>query len=115
MLKRGTGELLIPEPLRSKGSAAEICRYVDWHHWNHYALGGTTDPRNISPLSPEEHNERTAKIDVPAIAKAKRLEKKEAAFRQRILDKSNGLAAAKKDRKNKIPSRPFPKKVKKDA
>lgn len=88
MLKRGTGEWLIPEPIRSTGTADEIVRWVEWHHENYYAEGGTTDPRMLTPLAPEDHHERTNKIDKPRIAKNKRIKKETEEFRARLLAKA---------------------------
>jgi hypothetical protein len=119
MLKKGTGEWLIPEPLRSEGSAIEICAHVEWDHARHAALGGTCDPRNLTPRTKEDHAEKTNKIDKPAIAKCKRIEQKEREFRDRILAKEEGeakelifkLRNSRGWSKRKIPSRPFPKRI----
>lgn len=113
MLKRGTGEPLIPEPIRSQGSAAEICACVDWHHENYYATGGDTNPRMLTPLAPEDHDVRTRTIDIPRIAKTKRLVKSQEEFQGRLLAKGGGEAQPVR-RKAKIQSRPFPKRKKVD-
>lgn len=104
MLRRGNGEWLIPEPMRSNGTAEEIVRSVDWHHENYYAEGGSTDPRMITPLAPEDHEERTRKIDQPRIAKNKRIKKKEEEFRNRLLAKNTGEMRETK-KKSKWPHR----------
>lgn len=88
MLKRGDGNWLVPEPLRSKGTAAQIVASVDWHHIHPVALGGANNPQNIVPLDPAYHNVITEKIDQPRIAKAKRLLKKEEEFRRTLLVKT---------------------------
>lgn len=73
-IKRGN-VWLIPEPLRSTGTARELCAYVNFDHIVPHAIGGTMKPQNLQPLPRAEHKEKTAKIDVPRIAKGKRLEK----------------------------------------
>jgi hypothetical protein len=85
MLKRGDG-WLIPEPLRSTGTAKEIVAAVQWHHETFHAIGGTVKPQNITPLLVEDHKERSRK-DNGTIAKCKRLTKKEEEFRARLLAK----------------------------
>lgn len=90
MLKRGDGSWLIPEPLRSQGTAQEICRGVQWQHEHMVCLGGTNDPRMLTPMRPEDHAEVTAKRDIPRAAKVRRIMKKEAEFQRRVLAKDSG-------------------------
>lgn len=49
-------------------------------HFDHYpvpkALDGPDEPWNLKPLPVADHREKTAKVDIPAIAKAKRIAKK---------------------------------------
>ena len=92
MLKRGDG-WLIPEPVRSKGSAKEICAAVEFHHTTPFALVGVTRPQALTPLRREDHAEITRKQTVPMVAKVKRSLKKK---------------AGQTKRKKKMPSRPFP-------
>lgn len=83
-------------------------------------------PSNLAPLLREDHAVKTAKQDVPRIAKAQRVMRKHAAFRSLILSKSGqGADAAPDDvsretvrhrpsrwpQGQKIPSRPFRKKA----
>lgn len=70
MLKRGD-EWLIPEPLRSAGSATEIVRAVDWHHEARFAIRPDHDPRMLTPLRPADHDARFGK-DMAEISKFKR-------------------------------------------
>lgn len=88
MLKNGNGDWLIPEPIRSSGDAALVISYPEWDHARYHALGGDTRPQNITPLAPEVHKEKT-KTDVGRIAKAKRLEKAQEAFRAKVLSKAS--------------------------
>lgn len=87
MLKKGD-DWLIPEPLRSTGTAEEIVKAVDWHHEFPDALGGTTDPRNITPLRCADHDVETATRTVPMVAKSKRITAAHEAFRKKMLAKS---------------------------
>lgn len=79
-IKRGN-VWLIPEPLRSKGTAKEIASYVQWDHLFQHAMGGSMKPQNLQPLPRAEHKEKTAKIDIPMIAKGKRLAKAQIAHK----------------------------------
>jgi hypothetical protein len=106
-IKRGD-EWLIPEPLRSSGDAKAICQHVEWHHNVHHAMGGTTAPQNMIPLSKEAHAVQTRKVDIPRIAKMKRIMKKEEEFRAKMLVKvgqGETIEAAKAKRKYVWPKR----------
>lgn len=88
MLRRGTGEWLIPSPLRDVGTPEQICRGVVWQHEHPVALGGGgNDPRMLTPMQKADHDEITAKRDIPRIAKVKRLTKKQEEFRHKLLEK----------------------------
>ncbi len=54
--------------------------------WDHdpvpHAEGGPDEPWNLVPRPKEEHAEKTAKVDVPTIAKGKRLRASVAAFEE---------------------------------
>lgn len=67
------------------------------------------DPRYIRPMPRAEHREVTAKRDIPAIAKTKRLSRKQAEFRRRMLEPELDQPPPAKRSKRKIPSRPFPR------
>ena len=49
--------------------------------------GGGNEPANLTWRIKADHREKTAKIDIPAIAKSKRLTASQAAFRTAILAK----------------------------
>lgn len=58
-------------------------------HFDHYpiphAQGGPDEPWNLTPSPVLDHKEKTAKIDVPMIAKTKRLTKAHEDFRRTML------------------------------
>ena len=99
MLKRGE-EWLIPEPTRSKGTAKQICKCVEWHHTTPWSLTKETKPQALTPLRPDDHAEITRKITIPTAAKIKR-----------GVAKRTGKAKPKK----KIPARAFPTKQERQA
>jgi hypothetical protein len=93
-------------------------------HYDHgipHALGGTDDHWNLTPRLVDEHRAKTAKLDVPRIAKTKRITAKEQAFRDKLLRKKgqgevdlNDQSSHKPARNTwpggrKLQSRPFPK------
>lgn len=85
---------LIPEPLRSTGSAEQIVASVDWHHNVPHAIGGTTAPQNLVPLPPAEHDIETAGRTIPTIARAKRIEAKWVAFCAKMAGKAGQRTSA---------------------
>lgn len=99
MLKRGD-DWLIPEPLRSSGTAAEICAAVEWDHARHHALGGDTRPQNITPLRTADHREKS-NADNGKIAKCKRVSVDHEEFKRRMLEKEPGKPPSKKSQKPK--------------
>lgn len=109
-IKRGDA-WLIPEPLRSTGTAKEICDSVQWDHYPVAVWAdGDNRPQNLRPLPGVENLEKGAKVDTPEAAKAKRLRPEHEAFRARMLAKvgqSEMPAVADKPRA-KISSRPMP-------
>lgn len=100
MLKRGES-WLIPEPIRSKGTAKEICDSVEWHHTTPFAIVRETKPQALTPLRPDAHAIETRKVTIPMVTKVKR------GLRKRRGEKSKPA--------KKIPSRPFPTKEQKRA
>jgi len=85
MIKRGDGSWLIPEPLRSEGTAKEIVSSVEWDHRHPDKLGGTTDPQNLQPLDPKLEHKFKTRRDRKNIAKAKQAEKKHEEARRKML------------------------------
>ena len=97
-IKRGK-EWLIPEPLRSTGTADEVVKFVQWHHLFPDSLDGDTRPQNITPLSEPDHECETAERTIPIIAKAKRIMAAQAEFR-RVLLRKVGIDASPELRKH---------------
>ena len=98
MLKRGN-EWLIPEPLRSKGTAEEICKSVQYHHEFPDALGGTTDPRNMTPMLKPDHQVETVTRTIPTIAHSRKQAEAQEEFRRRMLVKGQAVAEPKEERR----------------
>jgi hypothetical protein len=68
------------------------------------------DPRFIVPRRTRDHAAKTANVDIPAIAKTRRLSSDHELFRARALAKAGGDPAPEpKRRSRRIPSRPFQK------
>lgn len=81
----------IPHEHQKLMSAANINALFQWDHYPiRYVDGGTTHPSNLKPLFTGEHREKTAKVDVPQVAKGKRIREREEAFRRRLLAKARG-------------------------
>lgn len=63
-------------------SADQIIARFHFDHGIAHAHDGPDEPWNLTPLPVEDHRIKTAKIDVPRLAKAKRLAKREAGERK---------------------------------
>lgn len=86
---------LLPQEQRDDLRRRKVGRDVviglfDFHHVAFHAAGGSDEWFNLHPMPTHEHKERTAKIDIPAIAKAKRLTRDQQEFCRRILAKEMG-------------------------
>lgn len=85
-------------------TAHQICSLYQFHHNIYCAEDGSNEFWNYTPLLIAEHKARTAAVDIPTIAKNKRIARKQAKH----------LAAMEKTpyvtrKSRKIPSRPFSK------
>lgn len=89
-----------------------------WHydHSKRHAEDGEDEFWNLTPLLIPQHRIKTATIDIPQIAKNKRIRNKEAVRRYNEAAKLDPMAAAelypivlKARRKRAIQNRPFPK------
>ena len=116
MLTGPDGRDIIPYADSKRMSADQIISLFAFDHWPiRKADGGTDHPSNLTPRLIAAHREKTAKVDVPEMAKSKRIRRKEEAHSARMgastdsfadLDRAMGFLA----RKRKIASRPFPNK-----
>ena len=59
----------------------QIISRFQFDHGIAHAHGGEAEPWNLTPLPLDVHREKTSKIDIPRIAKAKRLQRKEASHK----------------------------------
>lgn len=70
---------------------ADLCGLFDWHHVSYFAWVEEAHLQNhpsiITPLYIPVHRERTAKIDVPTIARSKRIRKKQAVHAEKMAAK----------------------------
>ena len=102
----GRWVLIIPHEQAKRMTADQV---IALFHFDHYPIphahGGPDEPWNLDPLPIAEHQEKTAKRDVPAIAKTKRLSKEHEEFRKRMLAPRDERPV----RKSKWASRPFAK------
>jgi hypothetical protein len=91
-----------------KMTEADIEAMFEYDHNIHHAIGGACQHWNLTPRLKAEHRAKTAKKDVPMIAKAKRVEASHAEFRRKMLSKT-GEETAETDKKpsRKMQSRGF--------
>lgn len=73
-------------------SARHILSLYQWHHNIPHAEGGGDVFWNLQPELIAAHREKTATVDVPRIAKNKRLSAKHEEFRRRLLAKEPGVS-----------------------
>lgn len=108
-IKRGDGSWLIPEPLRSTGSAKQILAGVQYDHGTPHAWTRDDRPQNLTPMAKADHAVKTAKIDVPRIAKSKRVAAAHATHVAAVAVKTGGEAEPlpRQRQRSQIPSRGF--------
>jgi hypothetical protein len=83
----------IPYEDAKQMTAAQLCSLYQFHHNVRHAESGGDHFSNLEPMLIAPHRKRTAEIDVPAIAKAKRVTHKHEEFRRRLLAKQPGVSA----------------------
>jgi len=103
----GTGKL---EPIigyeEAKGlTDKQIIGRFDFDHGIHEAIDGPTMAWNITPRVRAEHRRKTAQIDIPQIAKTKRLERATAQHQGIMLAKSGQAAPDVPPPVTRLPSR----------
>lgn len=96
--------LIDPEHAKSM-SVGEILSHVEFDHDKFVAWGGSNHPSNLTPRPVLEHRVKTSTVDIPKIAKAKRISAKEEAFRRRMLAKVGKAEAPPPERRK---GRPMP-------
>lgn len=89
-------------------TADQIISRIEFHHIHYHAQDGVDEHWNLDPLPKAEHRARTAKIDIPQIAKTKRLARAHEEFRTRLLTPRDERPA----KKSKWQSRSFAKRRK---
>lgn len=87
-------------------TADQIIARFHLDHGIFHAHDGADQPWNLTWRSVQEHREKTAKIDIPAIAKGKRISRANDESARRLLAKNRG---EKPTSRSRIPSRPFQK------
>lgn len=86
----------------------QVLSLFQWHHTVYHTDSADDAHYNLEPMLIRAHRERTAKIDVPQIAKTKRISRAQAEFRQRLLTPKPDRPA----KQSRWGSRPFPKRRK---
>lgn len=100
----------IPREDQKLMTAEQMLSLVEWDHIVAHAHGGGDHFSNLSPMFRAAHREKTRKIDIPRLAKNKRIMASEAAHRARLaFDRPQPTAATITWVPRKIPSRPFGK------
>src|SRR5260370_23984147 len=92
-------------------SEEEVLKLVNWEHYPiPHAHRGPDTHWNLVPTLRAAHREKTAKIDVPQIAKTKRISREQEAFRVRMLTPRD----ERPPKRSKWASRPFQKRSRKN-
>lgn len=107
MLTDGHGRPLIDREEAKGMTAAQIVGLFEFDHGIHRAIKGTNHPTNLTPRIYAEHRAKTAKIDVPQIAKTKRISRANNEHVNQLLRKI-GVDVPPRPR-SRLQSRPFPK------
>lgn len=108
----GAGKLVpvIPWDDAKQMTADQVLSLWAWDHYPRRHVDGGPDVHwNLVPRFIGEHREKTAKIDIPEIAKGDRIRDRLAEFNARMAAKDAGDPRPQRSAR-KIPSRPFPQK-----
>ena len=106
-MKYADGKPVIDREAAKAMTAKEICAQFEFDHTVHVAIGGGNSPSNLTPRPIAEHAVKTAKTDIPQIAKTKRITAEQEQFRRRLLSKTEDQPPAQRAKKQKIKSRPM--------
>jgi hypothetical protein len=98
---------VIPHRDAKRMTEDEILARFEFDHNVHAAIGGTEQHWNLTPRTKETHRAKTAKKDVPMIAKAKRVEASHEEFRRKMLSKTGAETEETKKPSSKMQSRGF--------
>lgn len=91
-------------------SEDQVLSLVNWDHYPvPHAHGGPDAHYNLLASLIPAHREKTAKVDVPMIAKTRRVSREHEEFRQRLLTPRDERPV----RKSRFQSRPFQKRIEK--
>lgn len=96
----------IPFEQAKSMSDEQVIALFDFDHLHPVALGGDNHHSNLVPMPRELHRAKTAKTDVPRIAKSKRLTKAHEDMQRRLLAKAGNGEAPEKTR-SRWPKRKF--------
>lgn len=109
MLREVDGKLepIIPYDLAKQMTEDEVLAIFDWHHNVPKAHDGPDTHWNIAPMEKAPHRKRTAEIDVPTIAKSKRIVKAHDAHQKIMAAKVTGIEPEPGRRARSWPSRPL--------
>lgn len=110
MLTDEHGHRLIDREQAKAMTAKQIVGLFEFDHGVHRAIEGTNHPTNLTPRIYAEHRTKTAKIDVPQIAKTKRIARANNEYVNQMLRKTGADIAPRP--RSRLQSRPFPKKNK---
>ncbi len=75
----------IPHDHAKQMSAEQILSLVEWNHIIYHVHDGPDEHHNLEPMLRADHRERTAKVDVPQIAKTRRISREHEEFQRRLL------------------------------
>lgn len=98
----------IPHAHAKLMTADMVLALFQWHHIEYHADSANDAHYNLDPLLIKAHRKRTAEIDIPQIAKTKRITQAQEAFRARILTPRDQRPV----KQSRWASRPFPKRRK---
>lgn len=122
MLKPDDAGVLRPVIPFDQAKSMTADQIISRFHFNHHpiphACGGPDEPWNLDPEPSEHHREITAKIDIPRIAKEKRVIKRESAHLDAMERKLTGELPVQRShwpKGRKLQSRGFPKREERRA